>query len=149
MLEVDAHDAVKVSRWVRHCGGVAVWASQDLGDPGRTWLTPAKRTDGPPSPRPHWSAADAPERVVTSMDVIEVVERREANRLRIAVRRGDGLRLDLTDASSRRLRNAAAEYGEGATHAFEGGEAVVYAVIRRVPLSQWMKENHRAEDEEA
>ncbi|MFW5858130.1 MAG: hypothetical protein ACOCX4_09645 [Planctomycetota bacterium] len=124
-----------------------MWESQDLGDPGRTWLTPAKRTDGSPSPRPHWSAGDTPKRVVTDPAVVEVVERREARRIRVSVKCGYGLRFDLTDALSRRLRKALAEAGEGATYAFECDEAIVYAVARRLPLPQWMEEDGHAEGE--
>jgi hypothetical protein len=120
---------------------VAVWSSQDLGDPGRTWLTPARLTDGPPSPKPHWPAGEGPERVVTRAENVEVVERREAKRLRVSAKRGYGMRFDLTDVSSRRLRNAVAEAGEGATYAFEGDEAVVFAVARRVPLAEWLRED--------
>jgi hypothetical protein len=140
-LEIEAGDAGKVARWLRHCGGVAVWGCQDLGDPSRTWLTPALHTDGTPSAKPHWSASDKPERVVTDPDRVEVVERREVKRLRVAVRRGYGLRFELTRASSQRLRAALEKVGDGATHAFEGDEAVVYAVERRAPLPAWLVEN--------
>jgi hypothetical protein len=140
-LEIDASDVDKVARWLRHCGGVAVWGCQDLGDPSRQWLTPARLTDGTSSTKPHWSASIAPERVITDPSQVEVVERREVKRLRVAVRRGYGLRFELTRASSQRLRAALEKVGDGATHAFEGDEAVVYAVVRRVSLPAWLAEN--------
>ncbi len=139
MLEVGARDAAKVERWIAECGGVAVWGCLDMADPGRQFLTPVHLTDGSPARPPHWSASDRPERVVTGVSQVEVVERREARRLRIAVRRGAyGLRLKLTDASSARLRRALECAGEGSTYAFEGNEAVVYAVERRMPLAEWL-----------
>jgi hypothetical protein len=141
VLEIDASDADKVARWLRDCGGVAVWGCQDLGNPSRQWITPALLTDGTPSAKPHWSASNAPERVITDPDRVEVVERREVKRLRVAVRRGYGLRFELTRASSQRLRAAMGKVGDGATHAFEGDHAVIYAVARRVPLPTWLTEN--------
>lgn len=140
-LEVEAGDAVKVARWLRHCGGVAVWGCLDLGDPGRQWLTPASLTDGQPAAKPHWSAPDTPERIIADPSRVMVIERREVRRLRVSVRRGYGLRLELTPASSRRLRAALAKAGDGATHAFAGDEAIVYAVARRMPMVQWLREN--------
>lgn len=140
-LEVDACLAVKAARWLAHCGGIAVWGCLDLSDPSRQWFTPAKLTDGSPAPRPHWSAPDHPERLVTDARAVEIVERREAARLRVAFRPGYGLSLRMTDASARRLRAALDAAGEGACHAFEGGQAVVFAVVHRTPLPRWLEEH--------
>jgi hypothetical protein len=132
-LEVEACHAAKVARWLVHCGGVAVWGCLDLSDPSRQWFTPAKLTDGSPAPRPHWSAPDP--------RAVEVVERREAGRCRVAFRPGYGLTPRLTDASARRLDAALDAAGDGACHAFEGGEAVTFAVVRRTPLPRWLEEH--------
>jgi hypothetical protein len=139
ILAVVPRDAVKVSRWIEHCGGIAVWGCQDLSDPSRTWYTPAKLTDGSPSGPPHWSAGRSPVRVITDACAVEVVEHREAKRLRIAVRPGYGLGLVLTEAASRRLKRALADAGEGATYHFEGYEAVVLAEVSRTPLPAWLE----------
>lgn len=144
LLEINAGHAVRVSRWIEHCGGVAVWESGDLGQPGRSWLTPACLNDGSPSQRPHWSAANQPQRVIVDPAQVEVVERREVKRLRVAVRPGYGLGLRLTDASNKRLKRALAEAGDGAIYAFEGNEALVLAVVSRTPLPQWLAENPHA-----
>jgi hypothetical protein len=140
-LAVVPRDAVKVSRWIEHCAGVAVWGCQDLSDPSRTWYTPARLTDGSPSSPPHWSASRTPVRVITDAVEVEVVEHREARRLRIAVRPGYGLGLVLTEAASRRLKHALADAGEGATYHFEGNEAVVLAEVSRTPLLAWLAEH--------
>lgn len=147
-LEIEAARALHAARWLRLLGGVAVWGCLDLSTPGRTFYTPAHLTDGTPSPKPHWSATDVPERIVTDASEIDVVGRCEVARFRVAIRRGGyGLRWKLTDASSRRLSAALAKAGDGATHAFEAGEAVVSAVARRTPLDQWLRENGHAEEE--
>ena len=64
-LEIDERHAVKVSRWIECCGGVAVWGCLDLADPSRHFFTPAKLTDGTPSTAPHWSSPKVPQRIVT------------------------------------------------------------------------------------
>ncbi len=56
------------------------------------------------------------------------------------------MRWKLTDASSRRLHAALAKAGDGASHVFVGGEAVVLAVARRTPLDRWLRENGHAEE---
>lgn len=143
-VEVEPRAAVKVAAWLAHAGGVAVWRGRDLGQPGQEWLTPVRLTDGSPARRPHWSCACQPDRVITDLAEVEVVERREARRFRVAVRPGYGLALVLTDASTRRLDAALGEAGDGATYAFEGRDAVVYAVASRTPLPAWLEAHPHA-----
>jgi hypothetical protein len=138
-LAVSPRDAVKVYRWIAHCGGVAVWGCQELSDPGRMWYTPARLTDGTASSSPHWSASRTPLGIVTDHGAVEVVEHREVRRLKIAVRHGYGLGLVLTVASSKRLERALAQVGDGATYHFEGNEAVVMAEVSRTPLTIWLE----------
>lgn len=140
-LEIDERHAVKVSRWIAECGGVAVWGCFDLSDPSRQFYTPARLTDGTPSRAPHWSSPSQPERIVTDANAVAVVTRREVKRIRIAVRRGYGLGLVLTDAASTRLRRALEDAGPGAVHAFEGNEAIILAEAARTPLPQWLAEH--------
>ncbi len=144
-LAVHTFQAAKVARWLQHCGGIAVWGSLDLSDPGREWFTPARLTDGTlPSP-PHWSAPNKPKRIVTDIEQVFVVTHREAARVRIAIRRGSyGLRWKLTDASSARLRKALAKAGSTAVHVFEGDHAVVHVETSRTPLADWLREHPNA-----
>jgi hypothetical protein len=140
-LEIDARHAMKVSRWIADCGGVAVWGCLDLDDSSRQFFTPARLTDGTPSQCPHWSSPPRPERILTDAAEVVVVEHTEVRRVRIAVRRGYGLRTTLTDAASARLLKALDAAGEGADYAFEGGEAIILAVSARTPLPQWLAEH--------
>lgn len=141
VLEIDGRDAVKVSRWISHCGGVAVWGCLDWCAPRMSYFTPALLTDGSPSRCPHWSSPPRPEHIVTDAAEVVVVEHTEVRRVRIAVRRGYGLRTTLTDAASVRLRKALDSAGEGADYAFEGGEAIILAVSARTPLPEWLAEH--------
>ncbi|MBI1318342.1 MAG: hypothetical protein GC168_05230 [Candidatus Hydrogenedens sp.] len=141
-LAVPVFQAAKVARWIEYCGGVAVWGSLDLADPSREWLTPARLTDGSPASRPHWSAPHRPKRIVTDIEQVYVVTHREVARVRIAIKRGSyGLRWDLTDASSARLRKALANSGPTAVHVFEGDHAVVHIEASRTPLADWLREH--------
>ena len=147
VLEIEAHRAVHVARWLKQLGGVAVWGCLDLSTPGRRFYGPATLTDGTPARKPHWSATSAPERIVTHARDIAVVERREVARCRVSLRRGPyGAPWRLTDASERRLEAALEAAGEGATHAFEAGDAVVFAVVRRAPLALWLRENGHGDE---
>ena len=141
LLEIDERHAVKVSRWIAECGGVAVWGSLDLSDPGRQFFTPARLTDGAPSGPPHWSSPREPKRIVTDPAEVEVVTHREVKRIRVAIRPGYGLGLVLTGAASARLRKALDDIGPGAVYVFEGNEAILYAEVSRTPLPKWMAEH--------
>lgn len=138
LLEIDERHAVKVSRWIAECGGVAVWGCLDLSDPSRQFFTPARLTDGSPSGPPHWSAPKTPHRIMTDLAQVEVVAHRQVKRIRVAVRPGYGLGLVLTDAASARLRKALDDIGPGAVYVFEGNEAILYAEASRTPLAQWL-----------
>lgn len=143
-LDVVPRDAVKVSRWIKLCGGVAIWGCQDLSDPSRLWYTPALLTDGSPSGPPHWSAGRTPVRVITDIGAVAVVEHREVRRLRISLRRGYGLSVVLTDTAAKRLERTLAEAGEGANYRFEGNEAIVLAEVSRTPLAVWLEAHPNA-----
>lgn len=140
-LEIDERHAVKVSRWIESCGGVAVWGCLDLADPSRQFFTPAKLSDGTPSRSPHWSSPREPQRIVTNPAQVEVVTHREVKRIRIAVRPGYGLSWNLTDTSSRRLRKALDDAGPGAVYVFDGNHALIFAEVSRKPLPQWLAEH--------
>lgn len=140
-VEVDPRLGAKVAAWIAHCGGLAIWESHDLGQIGRRWFTPAQLTDGTVPQRPHWSCADKPERVVTDAAEVEVVERREMRRIRIAAKPGYGLGWQLTDASTRRLDVAVADAGDDASYVFEGNSAAILGVASRMPLPQWLAEH--------
>ena len=102
----------------------------------------ARPAHGNPAPSPHWKASDRPTRVVTDSGRVFVVTHREADRLRVAVRRGSyGLSLKLTDASSRRLRRALEKAGPTAVYVFEGDHAVVHVEASRTPLADWLREH--------
>lgn len=128
--------------WITAWGGVAIWPSENLSDPGRSWSTPAKDPNGNPAPKPNWAAANQPERVITDLKDVDVITYKEFRRFRVGVRMGtQGLCLKVTDGGTRRIRSALCRAGEGATYRFdyETQEAVIEVPDVIVPLDQFMQ----------
>jgi hypothetical protein len=91
--------------WINERGGVAVWQSIDLSDPGYSVSTPALTPDGTPTPKPHWKVGTIPAVVYTDPSQIGIIEYKEYARFHVAYRRSsNGLSYKLTDASTRNLR---------------------------------------------
>ena len=139
--ECAPENAGKMREWIKSRGGIAIWRSANLSNPGASWSTPAE-TDGKPMTKPTWQAQDKPERVITDASEIEVVTRKEVRRFRVAVRQGDsGLQFKLTDASSRKLREAMSKLGDESSYHFdyETQEAILTMPDKRVPLNEWVE----------
>ncbi|KPK66804.1 MAG: hypothetical protein AMS21_01225 [Gemmatimonas sp. SG8_38_2] len=142
-LQCSVQNAPKFLEWIRGRGGVAVWRSINLSNPGASWSTPAM-TDGKPTCKPTWQAGSEPERVITDANEIDVVEAREVKRFHVAVRRSDnGLMLKVTDGGSRRIRRECEKAGEGSWYEFDYGDynnAVIYVPGDTVTLAKWASE---------
>jgi len=137
--ECAPENATKMLQWIKTRGGVAIWRSVNLSNLGASWSTPALTPEGQPYPKPTWQADSKPERIITDATEIEVVTRKEVRRFHVGVRQA-GLAFKLTDASSRRLRDAVAKAGKDASHAFdyEAQDAIVTVPDKRVLLSEWI-----------
>ena len=123
---VTLADAPRILDWIQTRGGIAIWRSINLGNPGASWTTPVTDAEGKPTEKPSWQASSVPERIITDPAEVLVSEDVEVARLHIAIRTGSqGMSLKLTDGSSRRVRKAVAKAGEGAFYVFEGDEAVI------------------------
>ena len=147
-------NATKFAEWIKTRGGVAVWRSADLGNPGASWSTPAMIPEGTemndgtvleedrPYPRPTWQAESQPSMVITNPAEIGVSLDKEVKRFHVAVRRGSGLSFELTAASSRKLRAEVEKAGEGAYHVFDYGDyknAVIMAPERTESLADFIQ----------
>jgi hypothetical protein len=133
-------NAARFLKWVRERGGVAVWLSVNLSNPGASWSTPALDEDGSPGGPPSWESARTPCRTITDPNDVEVITAKEVKRFHVAVRRGSqGLSFKLTDGSSRRLRDAVAKAGEDAWYKFDysSQEAVIFVPGEKVSLLEW------------
>lgn len=153
--QVGVNNAQQIFSWIRDRGGIAIWDSQNLSDPGRTWTTPLHNQDGTRrTEKPHWSANQIA-RVITDPAEVEVVVAKELRRFHVAVRMAaNGMILKLTDASSKQVRRAVAkavqEFGD-AWHEFDyesQKNAVIYVPAEVVPLAEWMRRQQSSGQEQ-
>lgn len=153
-LQCEPQNAGKFKDWLANRGGIAVWLSADLGDPGASCFTPARTPEGGPYPKPHWKYQSKPERVVTDPAKVEVVFYRVWKELKLGVERGSGLQLNFTTGGSNRLRKELDRAGEGAKYvnifpAFEGcPNCVVIVPEKLVPLTEFDHEAWEREQQE-
>jgi len=137
---VQIENAERFIDWLENRGGIAIWRSIDLSDPGASCFTPAQ-TDGKPTTKPHWKYANEPEEIVTDINQFEVVTPKEVKRFHVAIRRGlQGFTFKLTDTSTARVRKAVDKAGEGAWYEFDYGEqnAIIYVPGEKKPLSDFI-----------
>lgn len=137
--ECAAENAPKFLDWIKNRGGVAVWRSVNLSNPGQSWSTPALTTEGQPYAKPTWESDSKPEKVVTDPAKVKVFTSREVKRFHVAVRRGDGFSFKCTDGSSRKIEREVGKAGDGAYYVFDydSQEAVIMAPSSAIPLSEW------------
>jgi hypothetical protein len=142
-------NAPKFLDWMRSRGGLAVWRSIDMSDPGASWSTPARNRDGSATPKPHpWKSEASPSRVITDPAEVLVVKDREVERFHIALcRGGGGLSVKVSDAGSRRIRKAVEAAGKGAYYEFDHNtqEAVIMAPSDSLTLAEWAEQQKGAE----
>ena len=139
-----SENAPKLWRWIKERGGVAVWPSHNLANPGVSWSTPARQEDGTPFPKPSWQAADQPSMVLLDPGEVEVSVDREVRRFRVGIRRGaQGLMVKCTDGATRKIRSAVSKAGDGAYYVFDYGtqHAVIMVPDKTCSLTEWVKFN--------
>lgn len=134
--EVAKENAKKFWDWIKDRGGVAVWRSVDLSDPGQSWSTPRMTATGEAASPPTWRASAAPDKVITNPANIGVYDRELVRTIRVGIERGSELSWVLTAAASDRLRLALRLIGDGAFYEFsldDNGRRVA-VLYRSVPL---------------
>lgn len=130
--------AAKFRNWLATRGGLLIWKSVNLSNPGASWTTPALTDDGKPYAKPTWQAESTASRHITSDADVEVIVPREVKRFHVAVRAGNNrMSLKVTDGGSRKIRAAVDAAGEGAYYQFDGQDVVILAPDKVVPLPQW------------
>jgi hypothetical protein len=140
--EVVEHNADRFLEWIQKRGGVAVWESINLSNPGASWSTPAQTEDGQPMKKPTWQAANEPAKIITDPAQIAVLTVKEVKRFHVAVEHREGFQLVVSDGGSRRIRSEVAKAGEGAYHVFDYeayNNAVIMAPVGKVSLAEWAK----------
>lgn len=115
-------NAGKFLDWIRTRGGIAVWPSVNLNNPGTSWSAPVNNAEGRPKGRPTWEAAEVPERIITDPAEIVVQVDKVIRTIPLFVKR-KGMHIVLTDACSRKVRAAVAAGGPGAYYLLDNYEA--------------------------
>lgn len=141
---VDISNAKLIWEWLTKRGGIAIWRSVDLSNPGESVTAPYNDEFGNLKGKPGWKYDDHPERIITDPAEVVVETYKEVRRFKIAVRPGSqGMSFKLTDHSSQKVRDACKKAGEGATYEFDYGtqEAVILVPASAVPLKEWAERN--------
>lgn len=139
--QCSPENAANMLSWIKTRGGIAIWSSVNMSNPGASWSTPYLTKDGSLMLSPTWQAEKNPSRVVTDPGEVVVVTPRVVKRFHVAVRVGSqGLQAKLTVASSRKVRDAVAKAGDGAWYEFDYGEqeAVILVPGETVSLEEWV-----------
>jgi len=137
---IEESNARQIAGWMQNRQGIVRWDSIDFT--GRSWTGPYLGPDGQPVTKPHYAAASEPTLHITDPALVGVVTYREVKRFRIHVQesRAMFMGLELTDASSRKVRRECERAGEGATYVFdyEAQEAIILAPAETVSLLDWI-----------
>lgn len=147
--------AEKMMEWITARGGLALWSSVNLSNPGATWTTPLNDEQGNPVRKPTWQVGEQPYRVITDAAEVEVTIPREVRRMNVSVRMGaQGTMMKLTDASSARLRKAVQRAADRtadkqAWYQFDylHQQAVIYVNDKVLPLTEYLAGRKPAESE--
>jgi hypothetical protein len=147
----NVENAPRFLDWIRNRGGVAIWRSVNLSNPGASWSSPATIRKGDcegqtgdeviPYPKPNWQCESQPTRVITSTDDVLVYTDKEVKRFRVALRCVSAFQIKCSDASSKKIRKAVEAAGKGAHYVFdyETQEAVILAPTSVVSLTEWAR----------
>lgn len=140
-------NAPQIYKWMMDRGGIDIWDSANLSNPGMTWTVPIRDAEGNRrDKKPTWEAG----KVVASyhpeameqwgLQSIVVDIDREVKRFRVAVRRAT-FSFKLTDAASRKVRETLSKLGEGHSYNFDysSQEVVFFKTDSSIPLTEYME----------
>lgn len=151
--QCDQGNVGQIEDWLKNRGGIVIWESINISNPGASWTGPYLGPDGVPATKPNWQCGDKPARHITDMADVDVVTSCEYKRFHVGVRMGrQGFSLKVTDAGSRRIRDEVAKAqektGKNAWHEFDysatefdprGKNAVIMVEGDCVPLTEWLE----------
>jgi hypothetical protein len=142
MIKTDIANAEKFSEWIKTRGGIAQWNAIDFS--GESCFTPLM-TDGAQTRKPHWKYPEKPHTIITDAAEVSLITVKEVKRFYVTVRIGDnGLRLKVTDGSSRKINRTLDKLGTDAWYEFDYNtrEVVFYLPDSSITLKQW-EENEK------
>ena len=131
-------NAERFAMWLKDRGGISLWKSLNLSNPGASWCTPALTEEGTDYPKPNWQTESAPALTVCDPDFVGVEIPQEFKRVKISLKQQGLMKVVLTDGSTRKVRDAVEKAGDGAFYTFEDDMAVIWAVRGTVCLEEWL-----------
>lgn len=143
---VSEVNAPRILDWMLNRGGILIWESVNLSNPGASWTTPALTEDGKPCTKPNWQCANEPARHITDLSEVDVTTAVEVKRFHVAVKSGGplGMTFKVTDGGSRRIHRAVAkaeeQHGKPAWYEFDYGDydnAVILVEGERTSLANF------------
>ena len=138
-----AENVHQIWQWFQERGGIAVWKSIDMSNPGRSWTTPIRDAEGNPMPRQDWRMEQTPSLTITDPAEVMVDVPKEVKRFRVAIKAGgQGMLLKCSDASSRRIRRECQKAGEESWYEFDYAtqEAVIFVPGESKPLPEFIRD---------
>ena len=151
---VSEANAADIWDWLNTRGGLAIWRSVNLSNPGASWTTPVNDSKGNKVSKPSWQAESTPSRIIVDPAEVEVVTAKELKRFRVGIRQsGNGLSLKVTDGGTRRINkaiNSAMEKFGNAWYEFDymTQEAVIMVPAVVVPITEWADSNLKGKPDE-
>ena len=136
-----AENAAQIWQWFQERGGIAVWKSVDMTNPGQSWTTPIRDAEGNPTRKQNWRMEETPSLVITDPAEVVVDVPKEIKRFRVAIKVGaQGMLLKCSDASSTRIRRECEKAGEDSWHEFDYDtqEAVIFVPGESKPLPEYV-----------
>lgn len=132
-------NAERFAMWLKDRGGISLWKSINLSNPGASWCTPALAEDGTDYPKPNWQTENAPALTVCDPDFVGVEIPQEFKRVKISLKQQGLMKVVLTDGSTRKVTKALEEAGDGSFYTFEDDTAIIWRVVGTVALMEWLE----------
>ncbi len=138
-----ADNAQQLWNWLLTRGGLYLWRSINLSNPGASWTGPATNEDGTPKTKPNWQCENEPHRHITDPDEVLVDVPQEVKRFRVGLERGSGFQVKCTAGASRKIRQAVEKAGEHAWYefAYDTQEAVIFVPGESLPIREYILQN--------
>ncbi len=161
-VQCEESNAQKYWDWIQDRGGLAIWESQNLSNPGASWITPATIRQGDcegftnespdanvilPYPQPTWQAGKEPARLVIDPKQVGVYTAELYKAFRVGLV-GREMSLVLTSGAQRKVDKHMAECKEKHGDSFyrkgvleiEGASMGIYYTKTIVPLDEWIQQ---------
>lgn len=144
MIKIYPEIFPKLKSWIESRGGIAVWKSINLSNPGKEIFTPALTEDNKPYPKPSWEVSNQPYEIIKSLEDIIIIIPKEIKRFKVFTRiSSNGLSIRLTDSSSQKVRRYESGY-ENSWHEFdyENQQAVILIPDKEILAYEYLNLVH-------